>query len=451
MEDYISLSELNIRIKETVLNNFSENIRITAEISEFRESRGHAYLELSEKADDDIVLAKIRATIWARTYGMLKSYFETSTGHRLEAGLKVLIVVQVVFHEVYGFSLNIIDIDPTYTVGEIERKRKLIIRQLEEEGVIDMNKELNFPLVPQRIAVISSETAAGFGDFKKQTEKSPFKFQIKLFNAAMQGEETEKSIIFALEKIYENEEKFDLVVIIRGGGSKSDLSWFDSYDIALNIVQFPLPVLTGIGHERDFSISDMVAYKALNTPTAVAEFLIDKLSEFNNYTDSLGEEFLNITQSILSENKLKISEISNNFKFVVLQILSIKKNVLNLLNSEYGFRIKQKLKKNDFILQKYPEKLQNLIKLNLNNKLQKTEFYELRAKNICNSYFENEKHRLAMFEQKNVLSDPIHVLKSGYSYTLKNGKLLKSVKNISTGDLIETILSDGKIKSEVKK
>jgi len=280
LKDYISLSDLNIKIKEKIENNFFETFRITAEISELRENKGNAYLELSEKSETDIILAKARATIWARTYGMLKSYFESSTGHKLEAGLKVLIVVQVVFHEVYGFSLNVIDIDPTYTIGEIERKRLFIIKRLEEEGVMDMNKELDFPSVPQRIAVISSETAAGFGDFQNQLQISPFKFVIKLFSAAMQGEETENSVVEALENIFEEEENFDLAVIIRGGGSKSDLAWFDSYKIAVNIAQFPLPVLTGIGHERDRSISDLTAHIALNTPTAVAEFWSKKILNF---------------------------------------------------------------------------------------------------------------------------------------------------------------------------
>lgn len=451
MKDFISLSDLNLKIKEKIENNFSENIRIVAEISELRESRGHAYLELSEKSENDSVLAKARATIWSRTYGMLKTYFESSTGHRLEAGLKVLIVVQIVFHEVYGFSLNIIDIDPTYTVGEIERKRLLIIKRLEEEGVTDMNKELDFPLVPQRIAVISSETAAGFGDFKNQLHNCPFRFKIKLFKTAMQGEETENSVVNALERIFDEEEHFDLVVIIRGGGSKSDLAWFDSYKIAVNIAQFPIPVLTGIGHERDQSISDLVAHTALNTPTAVAEYLVEKNSEFYSYLDTVSQNLYNRVEDIISENNYKLAEIGNKFKFVITQIISLKKNEINLLQTEYSYKIKQKLKKYDYLLQYYPEKLLNSIRYGFKNKMQTTDLYYLRLENTLNTFFENNKHRLAMFEQTNNLSDPVHVLKSGFSYTLKNGKLLKSVKDTKSGDFIETVLFDGRIKSEVKK
>jgi len=450
LEDYISLSDLTLKIKEKIEANFFEKIYIAAEISEFRESRGHAYAELVEKDENDTVKAKVRATIWARTYGMLKSYFESSTGHKLEAGLKVLIAVQVVFHEVYGFSLNIIDIDPTYTIGEIERKRLLIIKKLEEEGVTEMNKELDFPLVPQRIAVISSQTAAGFGDFKNQLQKSPFNFELKLFNAAMQGEETENSVVNALEKIFEKESNFDLVVIIRGGGSKSDLAWFDSYKIAVNIAQFPLPILTGIGHERDRTISDLTAHTALNTPTAVAEFLIEKMTDFYNILESFGEDFYTSVEHILSENKIIISELSNNLKFTVNQIISEKSNEINLIQAEYKYKIKKVIQQNAFKLSGYPEKIKNTIHINMHNKLQFAELNKIRLHNSVKQLFRNEKHRLALAEQKNILSDPEHILKSGYSYTLNKGSLIKSVKEVKNGDLIETILFDGTIRSEVK-
>ncbi len=450
MKDYISLSDLTVKIKEKIKDNFFEKIRITAEISEFRESRGHAYLELSEKSEDEEIIAKVRATIWARTYGMLKSYFESSTGHKLEAGLKVLISVQVVFHEVYGFSLNIVDIDPTYTIGEIERKRLLIIKKLEEEGVTGMNKELDFPLVPQKIAIISSKTAAGLGDFLNQLHKSSFNFELKLFEAAMQGEETEGSVVEALEQIFEEEESFDLVVIIRGGGSKSDLSWFDSYKIAVNIAQFPLPVLTGIGHERDRSISDLTAYKSLNTPTAVAEFLIDKMTEFYTILESSAEYFYNSVENILSENKNKISELSNRLKLAANQIISAKSNEIDLIQSDFNHTIKNVIQTGIFKLSGYSEQLRSNIHKNIYTKLQSAELNIMRLHNSVKQLLGNERHRLEMAEQKCVLSDPAHILKSGYSYTLKKGKLIKTVDDVKNGDFIETILSDGTIRSEVK-
>ncbi|NPA68256.1 MAG: exodeoxyribonuclease VII large subunit [Chlorobi bacterium] len=450
MPNYISLSELNVKVRETVENTFSDRVYIAAEISELRENRGHAYLELMEKNEDDTVKAKAGAVIWARTYGMLKSYFESNTGRRLEAGLKILVAVRVVFHEVYGYRLNIIDIDPSYTVGEIERKRILILKRLEEEGVTEMNKELDFPLVPQRIAVISSDTAAGFGDFKNQLDKSPFRFEIKLFKAAVQGEETEKSVVEALEMIFKEEDSFDLVVIIRGGGSKSDLSWFDSYKIAVNIAQFPLPVLTGIGHERDKSVSDVTAYASLNTPTAVAEFLIDKMTEFYNLLDNSAEYFYRLTKDILSDNKVYLSDLSNDLKFAVNRIVSEKKREIDLLGSEYIHKIKEYGNNNLNLLSEYAEKLRTSIKLKLRNEFTEIEMLKVKLKTEAFRIIKDEKHHIELAEQKNKLSDPSHLLKAGYSYTLKNGKLLRSAEDAINGDFIETVLFDGKIRSEVK-
>jgi exodeoxyribonuclease VII large subunit len=226
-----------------------------AEISELNMNRsGHCYLELIEKDSlSDKIIAKSRATIWAFTFRTLKAYFETTTGETLRGGLKVLLKASIEFHEVFGFSLNIQDIDPQYTLGDLARKKAQIIQQLTSEGVLDMNKGLPFPLVPQRIAVISSETAAGYGDFLNQLETNSFGycFFTELFPAIMQGDKASESIILALEHVYSHIDEFDLVAIMRGGGSKSDLNCFDDYELAYFITQFPLPILTGIGHERD--------------------------------------------------------------------------------------------------------------------------------------------------------------------------------------------------------
>jgi len=262
MEEQLSLSELNSLVKEALQLAFPEQLWVVAEIGELKVNRtGHCYIELVEK--DNItneISARARATIWSWQFRFIQPYFETTTGQALTAGLKVLISVSVEFHEVFGYSLNIKDIDPNYTLGDMARRRAEIIRKLEDEGIIDMNKEIPLPEIPSRIAIISSPTAAGYEDFMNQlaNNEAGYKFYTRLFPSTMQGTDAPKSIIAALNSIFEIETMFDVVVIIRGGGSQMDLNCFDDYDLAVNISQFPLPVLTGIGHEKDESIADLV-------------------------------------------------------------------------------------------------------------------------------------------------------------------------------------------------
>ena len=270
----ISLYELNRQIKSVIKNATEPAYWVFAEISELKINvSGHCYIELVEKDEKtENLKARSRATIWSSTFRMVSSYFESSAGINLSPGIKIMVRVTVDFHELYGLSLNIIDIEPSYTVGELARKKQEIINRLIQEGVFDMNRELEFPRLPKRIAVISSETAAGYGDFTDQllNNEYDFQFHLKLFPAYMQGEDAENSIIHALEDIHRYENFFDVVVIIRGGGSQADLSCFNNYRLALHVVQFPLPILTGIGHEQDETIVDLVAHSQLKTPTAVA-------------------------------------------------------------------------------------------------------------------------------------------------------------------------------------
>ena len=277
-----SLLELNNRVKGAVLNAFPETCWVRAEMSDVRTNAasGHCYLEFIEKsAITGQLVAKARGSIWAKTFRMLKPYFEMETGQMFASGLKVLVKVSVEFHELYGYSLTVLDIDPAYTLGDMIRKRMEIIRQLKEEGVFTLNKELPFPTLPKRVAVITSPTAAGYEDFLNQlaNNKEGYPFYTKLFPALMQGERTEESVIAALDGVYRHADCFDVVVIIRGGGATSDLNSFDSYLLAANCAQFPLPIITGIGHERDDTILDMVAHTRMKTPTAVAEFLIGQM------------------------------------------------------------------------------------------------------------------------------------------------------------------------------
>ena len=405
----ISLSQLTDRIQEVLKFSFDAPVWIRAEISELRENyNGHCYLELIEKdSSSDAILAKTKATIWSSTYRMLKPYFESSTGESLRAGLNVLVAVTVEFHGVYGFSLNIRDIDPTFTIGEMAARRLKIIRQLEDDGIVEMNKLLELPPLPQRIAIISSATAAGYGDFCDQLNNDPaqFVFYTKLFPAIMQGDQAELSIISALEKIYDSVDLFDLVVIIRGGGATTDLACFDSYDLALNCAQFPLPIIAGIGHQRDVSILDMVAHSSLKTPTAVAEFLISNLQQAEN-------RVLDIFSDIryLVRNKL---EIENSF------VVQVKTRIKQTLRSWVMQRA--------HLLDRQKNSLQSSVRMQL-----------LRQNN-----------KLLLLEKNIETHSPASLLRHGYTISTVDGKRITSVRQVKVGDKISTFVADGEFISEV--
>ena len=275
----LSLYELNTLVRRAVERSLPEDYWLQAELSDVRtHSAGHCYVEFVQKdTRGNALLAKARGVIWANVYRLLRPYFERETGQTFAAGIKVLVQVKVEFHELYGYSLTITDIDPTYTVGDMARRRREILLRLEEEGVLTLNKELPMPVLPRRIAVISSPSAAGYGDFCSQLSANPYGFvyETKLFPAVMQGEQVESSVVAALNKINETFDCWDAVVIIRGGGAVSDLAGFDTYWLAYNCAQFPLPIITGIGHERDDTVLDLVAHTRVKTPTAAAEFLIN--------------------------------------------------------------------------------------------------------------------------------------------------------------------------------
>lgn len=427
----ISLFELNLSIKNVLSTAMPSSYWVVAEISEMSVNRnGHCYLELIDKGKDGTqTIAKARATIWANTFRMLKPYFETTTGHEFSSELKVLLNVSVEFHELYGLSLSIKDIDPAYTLGDMEKRRKEIIAKLEKEGVFTMNKELEFPLVPQRIAIISSETAAGYGDFVNQLENNPYdyKFYHKLFSASMQGENTENSIVEALEKIYVYEFFFDVVVIIRGGGSKSDLHSFDNYWIAYNITQFPLPVISGIGHERDDTIVDLVSHTRCKTPTAVAEFLIEKTLDFDSQLDDLKTNFVESVEEILAEQTDELASLAAKYAPAIQTALMKEQNRLDIATQRTEFSTKNFLDTKNFQANNY---LPILI-------------------SACKNFTSLNNHKLDILSTRNEHLDPYKILKRGYSVTTKNGKIIKDSIQVNEGDLIETLLHKGKISSKV--
>jgi exodeoxyribonuclease VII large subunit len=402
-----SLSELTDKIQETIQNNFATAVWIRAEISELRENNnGHCYLELIEKdSDTDTILAKTKATIWSSTYRMLKPYFESSTGESLRSGLKVLVSVSVEFHGMYGFSLNIRDIEPSFTIGELAARRLKIIKQLEEDGIADMNKILEFPILPQRLAIISSKTAAGYDDFMNQlkSDVNHFSFYCKLFPAVMQGEQAESSIINALEKIYSYSEHFDLVLIIRGGGATTDLACFDSYDLALNCAQFPLPIVTGIGHQRDITILDMVAHTSVKTPTAAAEFVISKLADADNYNRSIFAQIQDIVNDTLA-----------------YEMRYLEKTQMRIAHTLRNWVVKR-----SYALHTNKNRLKNNI-----------QFQTLQQKN-----------KLNLLEKAIEIHSPAYLLKHGYTISTVNGVRLTSIHQVVKDDIIRTFVQDGDIES----
>ncbi len=452
-ETSLSLLELNSRIKNTIHSTFADTYWVVAEISEIREVRnGHCYIELIEKDEKtEQIIAKSRANIWAYTYRILKPYFKQATGQDLESGLKVLLRVSIDYQEVYGISLNVRDIDPTYTLGDMAQKKQAILNKLSEDGVIDMNKELEVPLVPQKVAVISSPTAAGFDDFCNQLNNNNrgYQFYIKLFPAIMQGDKTEESVIAALDRIYEHEDFFDVVAIIRGGGSTSDLMCFDNYWIAYNIAQFPLPVFSGIGHERDETIVDYVAHTRLKTPTAVAEHIIELVSDFDERLGDLKDSIITQTRDIVSDYRYMLEKASGRFKPLVKNSLLTEGHKLNQIIQQLG-------SSSDRYINNQINQLKNItnsIKSQSINKL-KTEQQQLnnipgQLAGILKHLFNQQESQLNLLSKTNELLNPENILKKGYSITYKNGKAVKNANELLSGDLISTKLKDGSVDSTV--
>ena len=405
-----SLLELNARVRDALQEALPERYWVRAEISEARiHPSGHCYLELIEKEESTgRTVAKARATIWATTFRLLRPWFEQSTGQLFTSGIKILVLVSPVFHELYGYSLTIHDIDPTYTLGDAARRRAAILQQLRDEGVADMNKELVWPPLPQRFAIISSPSAAGYGDFMNQLQNNPYGYRVytALFPASMQGEQTERSIIEALDRIACHEGLFDGVVIIRGGGATSDLNSFDSYPLAPDVAQFPLPAITGIGHERDDTVTDLVANTRVKTPTAAAEWIIARLHEADLHVAGLS---------------LSISEA-----------------------------VRDRLQREKQTLQRTTSALPMLVERRILNERHKSELWLEQIKHALRSRLDAERSRLDQLATTVELVSPQSLLQRGYSLTLHQGRVVKSVTDLAPGETIETLLADGSVVSRVE-
>ena len=436
-KNIVTLYELNRLVSKVIESEMPSEYWVEAELSECRESRGHCYMELIQKDERTATpIAKASAKCWANKWMLIRPGFERTTGQRLHAGMKVLLKVFAQFHEAYGFSWIVTDIDPTYTLGGMARKRQEIIRQLKEEGVFDLQKELQLPLFCQRIAVISSETAAGYGDFCNQLADNPygFQFQTRLFPAIMQGEGVEQSIINALNRIFDLTkgqtpcEVFDCVVIIRGGGATSDMSGFDTLALAENVANFPLPIITGIGHDRDESILDMVSHIRVKTPTAAAALLIDHLKTVLDAINDAQEQIVRLAQQKLTFHKSRLSTFAEILPRLFTNVKTRQEARLDSINSRMTTAIRQSI----------------ITQQSLINAL------DVKMPIFLNRRLMAEQHRLQLIEEKTKSLDPALLLKRGYSITLHNGKAVRSPQQLQSGDEIETRLEKGAIKSIIK-
>lgn len=453
MTEKLSLSELQLIIRDSLYLSLPDLFWVIAEISELKEnSAGHCYLELIEKhPDDKNVRARVKAIIWSKRYRFLKSFFENITGEPLKEGLKILVRTKVEYHELYGLSLIISDIDPTFTIGDMAMKRQLVIKRLEQEGVFSMNKDLDFPFLPQRIAIISSKNAAGYSDFMNHLtgNSNGYIFYTLLIESAMQGAETEQGILNALDKIAENSQLFDLVVIIRGGGSQSDLSWFDSYNIAYHITQFPLPVLTGIGHDKDMSVADLVANMALKTPTAAADFIIDAVTEVENHLFEMWSGIRDLSRIIIEKNRSRVESAGIKLAPVSRIMISDIKDQL----SEKIIEIINIGKENTFragvVTTNQLSRLISGVKSYSNFRVSAIAGTRTSLKTLTISFLEKNRALLeAMDNTLNILK-PENVLLRGYTITSVNGKILRKRDELEINDIIDTQFSDGAVRSRV--
>lgn len=379
-----SLSELCDCIDDALTTELSSTYWVRAEIASLS-VRGHCYMEVVEKANNHSIAAKMRATCWQHTYNLLAPYFEAETGQALSVGMQVLLEVEVSFHAVYGMSLNIVGIDPRFTIGDLAKQRQATIQQLKNDGVMDMQRNLPLPSLLKRIAVISSNDAAGYGDFCHQLKNNNngLHFHVQLFPALMQGEQSPASIIQSLQQIADDMNSWDLVVIVRGGGATTDLRNFDNYELASHCAQFPLPIIAGIGHTRDISIVDMVVHTSVKTPTAAAEWIVGRMVVQAERINELNERLKNAVKQSIFGQQQRLGNLLQSLRFITQQRL-------------------------------YKQRTQ-----------------------------------LDVWQKTIQIHSPERIYRMGYSLTTMNGKVVKSIHDVKKGQYIQTHTADGTIESIV--
>ena len=425
----LTLYELNGLVRQTLELTMDSEYWLRTEISELRVNK-HCYMEFVQKdSSGNGIMARARAQVWANLWMLIRPMFERTTGQPLSTGMQVLVKVQVTFHELYGYSLNVTDIDPTYTLGDIAKRRQEIIRQLKEEGIDTMNKELPLPKLLQRIAVISSATAAGYEDFCNQLyhNRRGLAFKTKLFQATMQGNEVERSVISALNSIAEQMDDWDAVVIIRGGGATADLSGFDSLELAENVAQFPLPIITGIGHERDDTVIDLISHTRVKTPTAAAEFLIHYQEEELDVLEDLAERLTDGVGDLLQQKASRMKLMAGKIPMLFATVKAREELNINKLYANVCHAGLQRLDKSKNVLERLNKQLGIYAPLVLKRIQQ----------------------RIELIENKLESASPGRILRLGFSIARIGGKAIRSADDICEGDEIVTTLASGIVKSTV--
>ncbi len=428
----ITLKEFLSNIKDVLEDSFPLHYRVTAEIARlnFNPSSGHCYPTLVEK-EEETVVARTDGVIWKTRFDDINKRFRDATGQELKEGLKVLLVVEGLYHEVYGFKLGIVDIDPSYTLGEFALHRKKILAQLEKEGLLDKNKQLLFPLVPQRIAVISSASAAGYEDFVNTLENNPYGYRmaVTLFPSYMQGEQTERSILESMQKCLAKIRDYDVLVIIRGGGDQVDLHAFDNYKIGRAIALYPIPVLTGIGHRRDETVTEIVAHRGLISPTAVAQFIIGRMRDFEERLDGSGKHLVYAAENTLTARINAVKEFSRHITLVTKFFLQQSRGHFGEIVSDFRNNVTRNTANKESFLKQYPVSIASAIQ----------------------SYLKVHLNKLDRQQDVIEMLNPLQVLKRGYSITFHNGRVVKDAGDIHSGDRLTTRLYKGILNSTAEK
>ena len=450
--NFITLTALAESIRETLERHLPGEEWVVAEVSEVKVNQlGHCYLELIEKpAGGRMPSAVARGVIWNRSYKMISGYFRFQTGRDIAAGMKILVKCSVNYHPVYGLSLVITDIDPAYTLGEAERLRRETIERLRQEGVFDMNRELELPPVVQRIAVVSSANAAGYQDFMKEIESSPYRFEAVLFRAVMQGAEAESSVIAALEAIALSDEDFDAVAIIRGGGSQSDLACFDGYLISSNIAQFPLPVLTGIGHDKDISVADMVANMSMKTPTAVAASLVEMASEFAGMLQAFGNEVAALAGDILSSERQQIENCALMLGQCTLETIHGQRIYITETASRLNISVRDVINGQSNRLGNLRTDLSQASRQTVGNGMSALNVFAEKLSAAAAGVVAGQRALLDLRAARIEGADPRRILKRGYAIVRREGKALKKASEAAVGEMLAVELHGGRLTAEVK-